>query len=279
VLCGLLAAVGALASGQASATGARLSPPVLSCGDTAQASLKVKVCGGPTGAPAGFVLNWLEADPDQPWPSTDACYAYFYNKYRGHRLKAGGCIDVSVGELLAYEASKTTCAKALTCGTTYGFKVFARATSTGTRSKLSYPLHCSTDPCTPAKTCTLTQGFWKTHGPTPAGNNGNEWPVANLQLGNITYTDLQLLSVLKKAPAGNGLIALAHQLIAAKLNVADGVDPAAVSAAIVAADALIGPLVVPPVGGGSLAPSATGALIDTLASYNEGGVGPGHCPG
>jgi hypothetical protein len=70
---------------------------------------------------------------------------------------------------------------------------------------------------------------------------------------------------------------LAHQLIAAKLNVANGADDTAVAAGIAAADALIGGLVVPPVGSGSLASSATSALTETLTSYNEGLIGPGHC--
>ena len=145
------------------------------------------------------------------------------------------------------------------------------------RSRVVGPIYCSTDPCTPNDTCTLTQGFWKTHGPTPVGGNGNEWPVDNLTLGTIGYTGPQLLSILNRAPAGNGLITLAHQLIAAKLNVANGADPSAVAAAIAAADALIGSLYIPPVGSGLLAPSATGDLVDTLTQYNEGGTGPGHC--
>ena len=43
------------------------------------------------------------------------------------------------------------------------------------------------------------------------------------------------------------------------------------------ADALIGGLVVPPVGAGSLANATTSALTNTLSDYNEGKTGPGHC--
>jgi len=70
---------------------------------------------------------------------------------------------------------------------------------------------------------------------------------------------------------------LAHQLIAAKLNIAAGADGSAVSGAIAAADALIGDLVVPPVGTDTLQPADTGALTTTLANFNEGATGPGHC--
>jgi hypothetical protein len=93
----------------------------------------------------------------------------------------------------------------------------------------------------------------------------------------VLYSDLQLQAIFDAPAKGNGLIALAHQLIAAKLNVAKGADGTAVAATIVAADALIGGLVIPPVGSGYLAPSATSALTEALADYNEGATGPGHC--
>jgi hypothetical protein len=274
----LVLAAGALAPAPAGATGDRVSPPVLECADANQASLKIKVCGGvSTGAPTGFVLNWVEGSGTtlSTLTTTDQCVArYFREKYR---LDPGECVTVSIGELLASEANYTNCARALTCGTSYAFKGFARPTQTLRRSRVVGPVYCSTDPCTPTDTCTLTQGFWKTHGPIPVGGNANAWPVPGLTLGTINYTDLQLLSILNRAPAGNGLVSLAHQLIAAKLNVANGADPTAVAAAIAAADALIGGLYIPPVGSGLLAPSATSDLNDTLTQYNEGGTGPGHC--
>jgi cysteine-rich repeat protein len=117
--------------------------------------------------------------------------------------------------------------------------------------------------------CTLTVGYWKTH--------PESWPVASLTLGSVSYTKAQLLSILSTSVNGNGLIALAHQTIAAKLNVANGADPAAAASSIAAADALIGALVVPPVGNGYLKPSATSALTAALDAYNTGTVGPGHC--
>jgi hypothetical protein len=88
---------------------------------------------------------------------------------------------------------------------------------------------------------------------------------------------LELQAIFDKPAAGNGLISLAHQLIAAKLNIANGADGTAVAVAITAADALIAGLIVPPVGSGSLPPSATSSLTTTLTSYNEGIIGPGHC--
>jgi hypothetical protein len=125
--------------------------------------------------------------------------------------------------------------------------------------------------------CTLTQGFWKNHGLNSPGNQENEWPVNHLTLGTVNYTQLQLQSILDEPVKGNGLISLAHQLIAAKLNIANGADPTAISSTITAADNLIGGKVVPPVGNGSLTPAQVSALVTALTNFNEGTTGPGHC--
>jgi hypothetical protein len=127
-------------------------------------------------------------------------------------------------------------------------------------------------PC--ATSCTFSQGYFKTHYPN--------WPSSvisgGLTLGTVSYTVSQLEDILLGTPAGgNGLVSLAHQLIAAKVNIANGADGTAAAAAIAAADALIGGLVIPPVGGGFLASSSTSALTQTLNDYNTGVTGPGHC--
>jgi hypothetical protein len=85
------------------------------------------------------------------------------------------------------------------------------------------------------------------------------------------------MAILDNPAQGNGLVILAHQLIAAKLNIANGADPSAVQQAIVDADNMIGALVVPPIGNGYLAPGETSDLTETLTEYNEGTIGPGHC--
>jgi hypothetical protein len=123
--------------------------------------------------------------------------------------------------------------------------------------------------------CTLTQGYWKNHGGT--GPQADAWPVNNLTLGSVNYTQAQLLAILTTPVKGNGLISLAHQLIAAKLNIAAGADDTDIATAITNADNLIGALVIPPVGSGSLATSATASLTGALAAFNEGTTGPGHC--
>ena len=110
--------------------------------------------------------------------------------------------------------------------------------------------------------CVRGQGFWKNH--------PDQWPVTELQLGNVTYNQQQLLDILHEPVRGNGLLILAHQLIAAKLNIAAGADPSCIKETIAAADALIGDLVIPPVGDGYLRPRDAAPLAGILGRFNEG---------
>ncbi len=123
------------------------------------------------------------------------------------------------------------------------------------------PSATATPSATPAG-CVRGQGYWKNH--------PEAWPVTELQLGNVTYNQQQLLDILHEPVRGNGLLILAHQLIAAKLNIAAGADPSCIQETITEADALIGDLVVPPVGNGYLAPREAAPLAGILGQFNEG---------
>lgn len=129
--------------------------------------------------------------------------------------------------------------------------------------------------------CAFTLGYWKNHVVNKKGQN--VWPVTSLSLGSpgTVYSQAQLLQIFNTPPSGNGLIQLAHQLIAAKLNVAKNSGaPASVLADIAAADSLIGALVVPPIGTNPpnyLDPATTSALITALDLYNMGQRGVVHC--
>jgi hypothetical protein len=266
---------------------AKFDAPSLSCAGSTALSIDVQVCAGPSGAPAGFSLHWetaadYAANGNVWFASEDArlCKASFSGNANLSRYNLGPnqCVTVDLGEFLFDNGASTSCPGALLCGTEYVFSAFAHATSSSNRSDLTATLQCSTLPCQPGtEGCTYTQGYWKTHGPIPTGNNLNEWPVASLTLGTVAYSDLELLAIFDTPAAGNGLIALAHQLIAAKLNIANGSDDTDIAAAIAAADTLIDNRIVPPVGSGYLAPSGTSGLTETLMSYNEGATGPGHC--
>jgi hypothetical protein len=231
------------------------------------------------------------------WPSdeTQFCKASFSGVpgCSAYNLPAGQCTDVEIGDNLFDNcgASSGPCPfSTLDCNTDYVFRAFAHANSTYKRSDFTSILLCTTGPCDGdggndnccVGGCTFTQGYWKNHGPDgcAAGNNTNVWPASCLpmQLGTVVYTDLQLCSIFQTATGGNGLISLAHQLIAAQLNICNGAcAPPAVTDAIAAANALIDGLVIPPVGSGFLAPADTSDLTSTLTDFNEGTIGPGHC--
>lgn len=182
-------------------------------------------------------------------------------------LAAGASFSVTVEaatnpEVCDYTLSNTATASARN-------EPVTKKNSTGSAS-----ISVACEPPPPGEGCTLTIGFWKTHYP-------DAWPAevqANgLTLGSVTYTAAQLEDIFNEPPAGNGLIILAHQLIGAKINIASGADASGIQSSIDAADALIGGLVVPPVGSGFLSPDDTSDLNDALTDYNEGLTGPGHC--
>jgi hypothetical protein len=120
-----------------------------------------------------------------------------------------------------------------------------------------------TPSATPAG-CVFSQGYWKNH--------PDAWPVTELQLGNTTYTQEQLLAILREPVRGNGLLILAKQEIAAKLNIANGADGSCIQQTLADADALIGDLVIPPIGDGYLRPRDVSPIAGILGNYNEGNL-------
>ena len=84
---------------------------------------------------------------------------------------------------------------------------------------------------TPTRRCPLGQGFWKNH--------PGAWPMTTLTLGSQTYTQAQLLTILKTPVRGDASLILADQLIAAKLNIANGSDPTPINATMTDADSLL----------------------------------------
>ncbi|HEV8247316.1 MAG TPA: hypothetical protein VGP93_16170 [Polyangiaceae bacterium] len=262
------------------------STPTLSATSATQTTISIQVCAGATGAPAGFSVQWMTAADfaTSGWQDSDAaatCAASFGGNANGSRfpLAPFACTTVDIGNLFDEEPGVSfTCNDDLLCGTDYVFRAFAHGDSTLLRSAFTPTLTASTAACS-SSGCTFTQGYWKTHCDTGATDCHTvlAWPVTSLTLGSTTYTNAQLESIFTTPAGGNGLIALAHQLIAAKLNIASGADGSAVSAAIASADALIAGLIVPPVGSGYLSPSVTSSLVLTLTAFNEGTTGPGHC--
>jgi hypothetical protein len=279
-----------------------LEKPTISCGTSSPTSIDIQVCAGGTGAPAGFSIQWQTlADFQQfGWSADSGCpldingsptcgSSFCKASFSGvpgcsnYKLGPNACTTVQIGDNLFDDcgASSTCANQPLECNTFYVFRAFAHNVPQGlNKSDFSATLTCKTAPCGGGTNCTFTQGSWKTHGPTDCNPSGgvNVWPVASLTVGTVSYTDAQLCSIFNTPPAGgNGLISLAHQLIATKLNIANGADGSSIAATVTAADSLIGGLLIPPVGSGFLPTATTSSLTTTLDSYNKGLTGPGHC--
>jgi hypothetical protein len=241
--------------------------------------------GGWGGAPNGFTVYYQTfADwqiYDFPWNSgatSPSLCSVSYDATYG--VDTDVCTTVQIGNLPnpLPAGVTTTCGTApLQCGTVYVIVAFAHAgVGMGMEmgaSPYSDYITCSTVGCTGTGEagCTYTIGYWKTH--------KDAWPAfTTLNLGACPYTKTQLCAILDTSPRGNGLISLAQQLIAAKLSILAGASDEDIASTIQTADSLIGMLKVPPVGTGSLAPAQTSGLVTTLTAYNDGTIGPGHCP-
>ena len=115
--------------------------------------------------------------------------------------------------------------------------------------------------------CPTGQGYWKNH--------TEVWPVTDLMLGSQMYTQLELIGILNTPPQGDASIILAHQLIAAKLNIAAGADSSAVSSIIAQGDAVLAafpnklPFGVAPSSTEGTAMTSLGGVLDV---YNSGGL-------
>jgi hypothetical protein len=183
-----------------------------------------------------------------------------------YALASGEAIEVELGQLFDETGVTATNTDELAPATEYVIRIRANGGS-GDPSQFSETMVVSSAPL--AQNCTFTVGYWKNH--------PEEWPVTNLTLGNVNYTAAQLLDILNESSSGNKFLLLAHQLIAAKLNIQNGADPSSVSATIANADALIGNLVPPPIGSDDLPNNPTVGYANQLDDFNNGLIGPGHC--
>ena len=140
--------------------------------------------------------------------------------------------------------------------------------------------------------CTLTLGYWKTHsaqGPAPFDDNWNNapnvYPGAPSGLAEQTpfyFSGQTWYKVFWTPPAGgNAYYILAHQYMAAVLNILNGASStSAVNSALTAATAYFNNVANTPSSALSLTKSARNTLLGyatTLGNYNTGLIGPGHC--
>lgn len=265
------------------ALAATLDAPTLSFVRAGRTVVTLQVTAGNSGAPNGFTLEWLPAATYEAlggWPADGdprilkgdfhgVPTYYTENGTDSYQLPPVDEAGVQIGNLFDETGVSTVHHEELLEGTSYVVRVRANASGSDAASAPSATVSATTLQ-RGGQDCTYTQGYWKNH--------QEAWPVGNVTLGTVNYTQAQLLQIFNQPAAGNGLVSLSHQLIAAKLNIAQGASaPSGVLTAISQADAMIGGLVVPPIGSGSLSPGSTSGLTGTLDNFNQGITGPGHC--
>ena len=246
-----------------------LDTPTITCVTSTATSITLNICAGPSGAPAGISIHWMLKSE---WVSNGNSFDSDSPSYQAISL-SGNCnagqVQWNLGpnqcKQIKIYANTITDAQAAGCGasgdqgdllcdTEYVFEVFAHNVPQGcNKSDVSEAVTCKTAACPGEGECTLSWGYWKTHGPAgcnPPGHE-NKWPVNSLNVGGLNLNEGQLCAILQTNPGAcakgggsnsgaNAVIILEHQLIAAKLNSAAGaIDCPLAEAAIASGDALL----------------------------------------
>jgi hypothetical protein len=315
IMWGIVAGLALASSAQAKP---KFDAPTLTVVGQTQHTIFLQVCAGPSGAPAGFSVQWVKhsdypaltcgaTGQDALWPPSDTSTNLCKASLSGtpgcsiYNLAPNACVTIEIGNLndSVCGVGLDNCGAAeLDCGTEYVFRAFAHGNSSKNRSDFTANLCGSTESC--VQGCVLTQGYWKNHpcewpSPFTPGANGtavagqcaltpnpNEQcacdAVNTIPIGSILYSQCNLLCSLAQSGSGNALKILAHQLIAANLNVLSGATPPACDVA--GANTLIdGTNILT----GFVDPlSTTGqqmlAIEACLDLYNNGFGGIPHCP-
>ena len=279
-------------------TAGTYSPVALTCaGGNTQSTIALTVTAGPTGAPAGFTIQWmtydayqafLSANPGMNWPSDASkyCAASFSGVPYGskntaqtggstYNLGSNQSVIVYIGDLLDDELNSqlglsTTCSDELLCGTRYVFRAFAHANSTMNRSAYSF----YTDVCATTADCNTNCahhgfGFWKNN-PDQVASVISGLPGGTLSLGTTAYTADMISAILNTAPNGNGYIILAHQLISAKLNqVCNDLTAADNDIGSTTFTSATNPATPPVTASATISFKAFAGIISTLHGHNE----------
>jgi hypothetical protein len=230
----------------------KMSTPIISCGGSGSDYIYVNVTGGsPTGAPAGFTIQWQTTGDYQQfgWPADTSCQpdaegnptcgeSFCEASFSGnaassnYSLAAGQTATLQIGNLPVDNGASTSCpGMALVCGHNYVFRVFAHANSTYQRSDYTQNLTCSTTDCPIACDPNVKDlQFWATHSMfcnLEEGCQEDAWPASILEggltIGCISYTAADLEAILLTTPSeGDCNTALLQQVIIANLNIANG---------------------------------------------------------
>jgi hypothetical protein len=279
-----------------------LTTPSISCLARSASSITLQVCGtGTYGAPGGFSIH-MKTKADWLIDGWDATGSYTCLSLGGNcqggssqwSLGAGECVSVVISATtVADYAGQNICGVSsdcgidpLLCGTDYVFRVFAHADGGSLKASEKGPeppLTCSTAPCPPTGECTLTWGYWKTHGPEGCspGNQANDWNLNSIPVGGLSLSQADACAIMHDSPnacgkgggangGANAVLILEHQLIAAELNVAEGaINCAFANQAIVAANAILAGKEYDCVGASTVLGQQMIAIKDLLAAYND----------
>jgi len=132
----------------------------------------------------------------------------------------------------------------------------------------------------PCAGCTLTQGYWKTHSKYGPASYDATWDAKDGGDAGFLGTGLSYYEMLWTVPkGGNAYVILAHQYIAAELNVLNG---ASIPDEVLAAWNQAGGLLVKYQDDMSIPKKGKDRelaiqLYELLDDYNNGYIGPGHC--
>lgn len=259
-----------------------LDPPQAAVGTSASVVADVAITASSTGAPAGFSIQWMktadfnarggwpvsESDPvlhtarflGTPTLNTvEGTVSFMLDPYETAVVQLGDLFDET--GILAVRGTEE-----LASGTSYVYRVRANGSDDGgltfTPSEYGPTSSFETSSHDDDEDCVHSEGHWKSH--------PEKWPVSSMRLGTVIYTKTQLIAILARSASGNGLVSLAHELIAAKLNIFAGAQASpATLQAIADADFLIGSLVVPPIGNGYLNPDHTNRLTDDIEEFSS----------
>jgi hypothetical protein len=296
VACTAVALVGVAHAGPP--PGCTLDAPIITCVSSTPTSITLRVCAGPSGAPAGISIQWKTcADFAANGWSSGVGDSYTSISLSGQcptsnwDLGPNECRNVTINASTVINENAGACGASgnpadLLCNTCYVFRSFAHniGGSPGcNRSDFSPNVQCTTAPCPEEGECTLSWGYWKTHGPAGCNPPGkeNKWPVASLNIGGLNLGQAALCEILQENPGAcnksgqsnggsNAVIILEHQLIAAMFNAANGsINCDFADAAIAEANALLVGYENACVGSSTPLGAEMIAVASALESYNN----------
>ncbi len=199
------------------------------------------------GAAGGTTLDGVQATADCNGWTTEVQVTYSANAFMAHltrtvvlldeagaeldRSETSGMIAVVPGETVTYPDSG---AWSLALDGSYRLAVsvaFVDIVPDGGNTytaETEVPFGCGVEVVQPGPVCLHPRSFWV--------RNPDAWPVTRLELGGAMLEHVELMDLLRRPPRADVRFLLIRQLIAAKLNVANGAEDSAAEA-IARADA------------------------------------------